>query len=483
MGLGVDNLDQRPSASTNSPPGPSSPVGGSGLAGAPPPTRRHSSGGEDLLSQTATLTLDGEVTPRQRTASGSGTLQYTGSAAGNHGDGSDGEENGDIEGDMPPVRPRRKEKKRHSSPPKPLSNGLPPTPKVHMGACFSKVFNGCPLHIHCTASWIHPVTRDQHILVGAEEGIYTLNLNQLHEAAMDQLWPSRTTWMLVVKSVLMTISGKGPYLYRHDLIALHSRHLHRFSLPMNKIPEKLIPRKYAITTKVSDTKGTLRCCMARNPYNGYKYLCGATANSLYLMQWYDPLNKFMLLKTSECYLAHPLRVFEMIITPDLEYPLVCVDVGRPPPAPSDPGTVQLSLIDLNTGCPWYPPDIYSEYNDGTMVPQRSQHDTSASASITSLTQIEKDAILICYDDVVRVVDLKGRLKERKRQTSELVFDFNIDSIVCLTDSVLAFHLHGMQGRSFKNGDVTQEIVDNSRVFRLLGHDRYDLNDKSIQYLI
>ena len=31
-------------------------------------------------------------------------------------------------------------------------------------------------------------------------------------------------------------------------------------------------------------------------------------------------------------------------------------------------------------------------------------------------------------DVVRVVDLKGKLKERKRQTSELVFDFNIDSI-------------------------------------------------------
>jgi len=244
---------------------------------------------------------------------------------------------------------------------------------IEISLITSKVFNGCPLHIHCTASWIHPITRDQHILVGAEEGIYTLNLNQLHEAAMDQLWPSRTTWMLVVKSVLMTISGKGSYLYRHDLIALHSRHLHRFSLPMNKIPEKLIPRKYAITTKVADTKGTMRCCMARNPYNGYKYLCGATANTLYLMQWYDPLNKFMLLKTSEVYLAHPLRAFEMIITPELEYPLVCIDVARPQ---STTGTLNLSLIDLNTGAPWYPPDVYSEYNDGTLLPQRSQHDTS-----------------------------------------------------------------------------------------------------------
>ncbi|KAK7073511.1 Mitogen-activated protein kinase kinase kinase kinase 3, partial [Halocaridina rubra] len=42
--------------------------------------------------------------------------------------------------------------------------------------------------------------------------------------------------------------------------------------------------------------------------------------------------------------------------------------------------------------------------------------------------------------------------------------------VCLTDSVLAFHEHGMQGRSFKNGEITQEIIDNSRLFRLLGSD-------------
>ena len=77
-----------------------------------------------------------------------------------------------------------------------------------------QVFNGCPLHIHCTASWIHPETRDQHILIGAEEGIYTLNLNELHEATMEQLLPTRTIWMFVIKDILMTVSGNLYFIFK-----------------------------------------------------------------------------------------------------------------------------------------------------------------------------------------------------------------------------------------------------------------------------
>ena len=48
--------------------------------------------------------------------------------------------------------------------------------------------------------------------MGAEEGIYTLNLTELHENAMDLLYPRRTTWMFVIKDVLMTLSGKRELL-------------------------------------------------------------------------------------------------------------------------------------------------------------------------------------------------------------------------------------------------------------------------------
>ncbi|GAB1863078.1 non-specific serine/threonine protein kinase [Camponotus japonicus] len=434
------------------------------VSGSQASPRRHSSVDElyGLVNNSQSLTtVNGQ---RQRSLSDSGPRDESAQSNGDNEIAADQDRESmspDLLSDTPPVPPRRRDRKRHT-PPRPISNGLPPTPKVHMGACFSKVFNGCPLRIHCTASWIHPDTRDQHLLIAAEEGIYNLNLNELHETAIDQLYPRRTIWMYVIKDVLMSLSGKTPQLYRHDLLAMLSKQTHRFSLHMNKIPERLVPRKFALTTKVPDTKGCTKCCVGRNPYNGYKYLCGAMPAGIFLMQWYDPLNKFMLLKHFDCVLPSPLNVFRMVITPEMEYPMVCVSVKQP----YQQNKLKLDLINMNSGASWFHSDELEDIDgSATVIPRREN------LNVINVTQFEKDAILVCYDNVVKMVTLQGKPRVSKKQLSELQFNFQIESIICLPDSVLAFHKHGMQGRSFKNGEVTQEISDPSRTYRLLGSDK------------
>ena len=88
----------------------------------------------------------------------------------------------------------------------------------------------------------------------------------------------------------------------------------------------------------------------------YKYLCGAMPAGIFLMQWYDPLNKFMLLKHFECPLPSPLNVFEMIITPEMEYPMVCVSVKQA----FHQNKLKLDLINMNSGASWFHSDELEE---------------------------------------------------------------------------------------------------------------------------
>uniref|UniRef100_A0A673Z035 non-specific serine/threonine protein kinase n=1 Tax=Salmo trutta TaxID=8032 RepID=A0A673Z035_SALTR len=325
---------------------------------------------------------------------------------------------------------------------------------AQMGACFSKVFNGCPLKIHCAASWINPDTRDQYLLFGAEEGIYTLNLNELHDSSMEQLFPRRCTWLYVMSNSLLSISGKASQLYCHNLAGLyeHARQMQKLpmAIPTHRLPDKIIPRKFSISNKIPDTKGCQKCCVVRNPYTGHKYLCGAFQSSVVMLEWVEPMQKFMLIKNIDFPLPCPMEVFEMLVVPEHQYPLICMGVSK--------GTelnqvVRFETLDPNTACPWL-----------------KESDTPQTCVI-HVTQLERDTILVCLDRSIKIVNLQGRLKSSRKLSAELTFNFQIESIVCLQDSVLAFWRHGMQGRSFKSNEITQEISDNTRIFRLLGSDR------------
>lgn len=128
-------------------------------------------------------------------------------------------------------------------------------------------------------------------------------------------------------------------------------------------------------------------------------------------------------------------------------------------------------------------------------------------NVVNVSQWEKDTILVCYDyknsvngaigdggsggHIVQLVNMNGKPKTKTKgnsavisggesgvlssssssSSSEIQFDFAVDSIVALRDGqLLAFHKHGLQGRSFMTNQVTQETADESKEFRLLGSD-------------
>ncbi|XP_073331053.1 mitogen-activated protein kinase kinase kinase kinase 2 isoform X2 [Pagrus major] len=335
-------------------------------------------------------------------------------------------------------------------------HGLPPTPQVHMGACFSKVFNGCPLKIHCAVTWILPKTRDQYLILGAEEGIYTLNLNELHEDTLEKMLPQRCTWLYVMNNVLMSVSGKSSQLYSHSLTALFEQRGHvqkkhsSLSLSTNRFTDRINPRKFAISVKIPDTKGCRRCSVARNPYTDSTFLCGAVPTGLVLLLWYEPLQKFMHLKHIAIKLPDSLPIFELLVLVTDEFPQLCVGVRDCSNGKCSIGQqLKFDIIELNS-TPISAPD-------------------GGALRAAQVTQLDRDTVLIALEKTVKIVNLRGL--PSKELASEMVFDFTIETLVCLQDSVLAFWKHGLKGKSFHSDEVTQEITDESRVFRVLGTNR------------
>uniref|UniRef100_A0A8B9KNU4 Mitogen-activated protein kinase kinase kinase kinase 2 n=1 Tax=Astyanax mexicanus TaxID=7994 RepID=A0A8B9KNU4_ASTMX len=313
-----------------------------------------------------------------------------------------------------------------------------------MGACFSKVFNGCPLKIHCAVTWVYPKTRDQFLILGAEEGVYILNLNELHEDTLEKLLPQRCTWLYVMNNVLMSVSGKSSQLYSHRLTALFEQRGHlqkkqsHLSLSTNQPIFFICCRKFAVSLKIPDTKGCRKCSVARNPYTDSTFLCAAVPSGLVLLLWYEPLQKFMHLKHIPVSLPDPLPIFELLVLVTDELPQLCVGVRECRLGNDELQTEQqleFDIIHLN-GTPNSQP--------GKKLAQK-------------VTQLDRDTVLIALEIYFIHVVLN-------------IVMYCIFT-VCLQDSVLAFWKHGLKGRSLHNCQVTQEITDETRVFRVLGTNR------------
>ncbi|XP_016308693.1 mitogen-activated protein kinase kinase kinase kinase 2-like [Sinocyclocheilus anshuiensis] len=269
------------------------------------------------------------------------------------------------------------------------------------------------------------------------------------------LLPQRCSWLYVMNNVLMSISGKSSQLTSHSLPALfeYRRNMQRRQghLVMNahRLSTKISARKYAMSVKIPDTKGCRRCSVVRNPYTDSIFLCAVVPTGLVLLMWYEPLQKFMQLKHIALNLPESLPIFELLVKETEELPQVCVGVRSHPRQKDNTGQMHFDIIHLD--------DTPQSLPDGESLEAKQ------------VIQLDRDTVLIALKNTVRVVNLQGCLSHQK--TSELAFEFPIQTLVCLQDSVLVFWKHGLKGRSLQTNEVTQEITDRSRVFQVLGTTR------------
>ncbi|KAF4799713.1 Mitogen-activated protein kinase kinase kinase kinase 3 [Turdus rufiventris] len=239
---------------------------------------------------------------------------------------------------------------------------------------------------------------DQYLIFGAEEGIYTLNLNELHETSMEQV------------KLLSFI----PIIYQDSLIM------------QGKCKSYLLLFQH-INSLTEYFPGSLRY-----------------------------LQKFLTLNGVKSVVLHidfpvpcPLRLFEMLVVPEQEFPLVCVGVSR---GRDFNQVVKFETVNPNSTSSWF-----------------TETDTTET-SVVHVTQLERDTILVCLDCCIKIVNLQGRLKSSRKLSSELTFDFQIESIERKDDFGNSPVVTWIALPTIERG-ITQEISDNTRIFRLLGSDR------------
>uniref|UniRef100_A0A915LZZ0 CNH domain-containing protein n=1 Tax=Meloidogyne javanica TaxID=6303 RepID=A0A915LZZ0_MELJA len=295
-----------------------------------------------------------------------------------------------------------------------------PTPQVTMGACFVTVLHKSSINVNCCAQWYHPANRKQFMVLGAEQGVYALDLSDMSgedEAPLVQLHERRCTWLYIVNDTITALQGKTPYLYRHDLLQLFQQELitQKLADKLQRLPEKFKPKALIGSIRMPETKDCYQCNVERSINDGELYLCCAVPNAVLLFRWYDPLTRFVWLKRVELdklalpYLGpqHLHKPFNLIFgsgAANSDYPMVCIGISRALTSPV--GTAQQLLNDLR--------------NNKTY---------------------QKDRLELQF---ILITDLNGNQKKTDLMQTHFIFDSRLEYAIPLSDSVLGFHKHGIQ---------------------------------------
>ncbi|XP_028320625.1 mitogen-activated protein kinase kinase kinase kinase 5 [Gouania willdenowi] len=316
---------------------------------------------------------------------------------------------------------------------------------------FKKIFHGCPLKINCSTTWENKASKEQHLILGSDEGIYILNI-QGSEATMELLHPGKCTWVYTINNVLMSVSGKSSQLYSHMLKELYDQ-ARRDQRTVPLATHRLLPRKNLLSSKIPDTKGCQTCSVGENIVQGCVFLCCALESSVMLLQWYEPMHKFMLIKHFDFPLPSPLRVFEMVVVPQQEYPLVCIGLSQSS-AHSRP--VHIDYINLNSNTSWF----------------SSAGLEKNSPDVVQVDQLDNSSLLILIDHSVHLVDLEGDVKTSRSRPLQTTFSKDVESVVYFEDSLLAVWRHGWMRMDKRFSEVLEETSDHRKVYRLLQSNRF-----------
>ena len=308
-------------------------------------------------------------------------------------------------------------------------------------ACFSKIFHGCPLHINSATSWIHPESKEKYVLVGSMEGLYSLLLTNRLDAEMEQMYPKRIWWLCIFQNVMLSITSSHRYMCMTLLLNMYDRSLNS-------------TQQYQHTTKVKGSKGTLRCAVIHNPYNKEYYYCGITASSIIILQWFEPREIFMLKTLIDFVFPYEVKICEGFVYPNAEkMPLPVLVTG---------------VRDAGNNCVTY--DLFDPNATDNYFSCVHEYPVM---SLTGISQLEPDTVIVVHDKIVKFVNLQGVLKPNfaGKYKNIINFAFRLEGYVRLRECILIFHDHGMQAKSLVDEEITAEVFEEGKIFKLLGSDR------------
>ncbi|KAI4571529.1 hypothetical protein MJG53_013635 [Ovis ammon polii x Ovis aries] len=194
---------------------------------------------------------------------------------------------------------------------------------------------------------------------------------------------------------------------------------------------------------------------AEGTSSGGPFLCGALETSVVLLQWYQPMNKFLLVRQVLFPLPTPLPVFALLTGPGSELPSVCIGVSPGRPAKSVLfHTVRFGALSCWLGEMSTDTDPQTPHRSEILSPSSPYSSCFASYTERSL----------------KLVTPEGA-PARGLRTPEIPMTEAVEAVAMVGGRLQAFWKHGVQVWALGSDQLLQELRDPTLTFRLLGSPR------------